>query len=107
MAMAAPAAFPLRRLAARPQKMGSEARRPIAAREKLATAAGTLCTMPAEAKPAAAARNNSGRARWLRCRLAQSRASAPNPKVNVDHQPVANVDAPADTRILGRKKLRP
>src|SRR6185503_17500197 len=106
-AMAAPAAFPDRRLAARLQNIGSPARIPIADIQNPEAASGAECARPAITKPAAPTRKSHGSVRKLRLRLAHHSASAPKPNVIVPHQPVAMVDAPCDVRIFGSQKVSP
>src|ERR1700739_877149 len=69
-AMAAPAALPERRLAARLQNIGNEARIPMAARLNPATAVAVECASPTAMNPADDARNRYGSARNPRRRLA-------------------------------------
>src|SRR5579863_4156309 len=106
-AMAAPAALPLRRLAARLQNIGSEARIPIAARLNPATARGTEWASAAATKPMVDAKNKYGNVRNPLRRLAHSIAIAPKPKVTEAHHPVDTSDAPWTLRILGSQKVRP
>src|SRR5258708_29269448 len=103
--MAAPAALPERRLAARLQKMGTDAMRPMAAMQKPASVTGSEGMNATAAKPRAATAQSRGRGRNPRLRLAKYMAMAPTPKVSVAHHPVARGEAPRAVRILGRKNM--